>query len=106
MTIRAQRAEGNRVHIFCPGCSMVHGIRYGGENDWTWNGSLENPTFSPSLLVRMDYGNGLRKEDPNFKLTKHVCHSFITDGKIQFLGDSTHALANQTVDLPDWPYDD
>ena len=26
---------------------------------------------------------------------------FVTDGKIQFLGDCTHALAGQTVDLPD-----
>jgi hypothetical protein len=27
---------------------------------------------------------------------------FVTDGRIQFLGDCTHALAGQTVDLPDW----
>lgn len=25
-----------------------------------------------------------------------------TDGRIQFLNDCTHALAGQTVDLPDW----
>jgi len=31
-----------------------------------------------------------------------VCHSFVTDGRIQFLGDCTHTLAGQTVDLPDW----
>ena len=29
------------------------------------------------------------------------CHSFVTDGRIQFLSDCTHALAGQTVDLPD-----
>jgi hypothetical protein len=29
------------------------------------------------------------------------CHSFVTDGRIQFLSDSTHALAGQTVDLPE-----
>ena len=28
------------------------------------------------------------------------CHSFVTDGRIQFLSDSTHVLAGQTVDLP------
>ena len=28
-----------------------------------------------------------------------VCHSFVTDGKIQFLGDCTHELAGQTVEL-------
>ena len=32
-----------------------------------------------------------------------VCHSFVTDGRIQFLADCTHALAGQTVDLPEWP---
>jgi hypothetical protein len=33
--------------------------------------------------------------------TKHCCHSIITDGKIQFCGDCTHALAGKIVDLPD-----
>jgi hypothetical protein len=28
-----------------------------------------------------------------------VCHSFVTDGKIQYLSDCTHAMAGQTVDL-------
>jgi hypothetical protein len=31
-----------------------------------------------------------------------VCHSFVTDGRIQFLEDCTHELAGQTVDLPEW----
>ncbi len=31
------------------------------------------------------------------------CHTFITDGRIQFLGDCSHKLAGQTVDLPAWP---
>lgn len=31
-----------------------------------------------------------------------VCHSFVTDGCIQYLGDCTHRLAGQTVDLPAW----
>ena len=32
-----------------------------------------------------------------------VCHTFVTDGRIQYLGDCTHALAGQTVDMIDWP---
>lgn len=35
------------------------------------------------------------------KQPKHVCHSFVTDGKIQFLSDCTHDLAGQTVDMVD-----
>jgi hypothetical protein len=31
-----------------------------------------------------------------------VCHSFVTDGRIQFLDDSTHELAGETADLPEW----
>ena len=31
-----------------------------------------------------------------------VCHSFVVNGQIQFLPDCTHALAGQTVPIPDW----
>jgi len=64
----------------------------GGGPRWGWNGSMENPTFSPSILVEWEHG-------PNYE--KRVCHSFVTDGNIQFLGDCTHKLAGQTVPLPD-----
>lgn len=30
-----------------------------------------------------------------------VCHSYVTNGRIQYLGDCTHELAGQTVDLPE-----
>jgi hypothetical protein len=79
--------NGAQVHFWCPGCETAHGIN---PKTWSWNGSVENPTFSPSVLA---IGPNLR------------CHSFVTDGKIQFLSDSKHALAGQTVDLPEWPYD-
>ena len=35
-------------------------------------------------------------QDRGFKV------AFVTDGRIQYLADSTHALAGQTVDLPEW----
>ena len=50
-----------------------------------FNGDTEKPTFSPSLMYNFIPG--------------HVCHSFVEDGKIRFLGDCTHPLAGQTVDL-------
>lgn len=75
--------------IECPGCGMPHVPRAG---DWTFNGDFDRPTFFPSLLVEYDHG-----EDRH-----HVrCHSFVRDGQIEFLGDSTHALRGQTVDLPE-----
>jgi hypothetical protein len=60
---------------------------------WGWNGSLDKPTFTPSILVKANYTSPNRLDD--------ICHSFVTDGKIHFLGDCTHQLAGQTVDLPD-----
>lgn len=75
---------------------MPHGIAYG-EGDgprWGWNGCVNKPTFTPSILVRRNYGEDQHPE---------VCHSFVTDGQIQFLGDCTHAMAGQTVPIPEWP---
>ena len=87
-------------------------IRHGEINSWSWNGSLEAPTFQPSVLVTgyemsdEAYAMIERGESPvggKYPGNKTCCHSFVTDGRIQFLSDSTHALAGQTVELPDWP---
>lgn len=114
-----RNSEGGGLHFYCPGCKHAHGIRTGDGAGprWGWNGNAEKPTFTPSVLVR-----GIREDmdadtqaaydalgpdqlrgaldDPRFK---SVCHSFVVGGRIQFLGDCTHALAGQTVDLPAWP---
>ena len=70
--------------IFCPGCQCGHGWTTG----WTFNGDLDKPTISPSLLVNWHNGTAPVR-----------CHSFIRDGMIQFLSDCTHALVGQTVAL-------
>ncbi|WP_281686707.1 DUF6527 family protein [Pseudomonas citronellolis] len=93
---RADVDEG-RLYFLCPGCQMVHGISVGeGPGPrWTWNGSADRPSFQPSILVRYPWRlleSGEREQV--------VCHSFVTDGRIQFLSDCTHELAGQTVDLP------
>jgi hypothetical protein len=77
----------------CPGCNDWHVLK-----DWTFNGSLEKPTFTPSVLVHSH--KALADDDVTVIMTPR-CHSFVTDGRIQFLADSTHALSGQTVDLPD-----
>lgn len=85
--------------FFCPGCKCHHGISTIEPGPvWNWNGSVDLPTFTPSLLVRMGPRcdeNGLAIPDS----PKRVCHSFITDGRIQFLDDCTHELAGKTVDM-------
>lgn len=83
--------RGAMVWIWCPGCDEAHALEVEGTRAWKWNGSEEKPTFTPSLLVT--YGGSDARR----------CHSFITNGRIQFLGDCTHALKGQTVDLPPLP---
>lgn len=82
--------------FLCPGCGEHHPVRiHSGDVTrpaWEWNGDRDRPTFKPSLLVRFGYSDG--------RPTK-VCHSYITDGRIQFLNDCTHDKAGQTLDLPE-----
>lgn len=92
-------AEDGRLLFWCPGCDTAHAVPHGAGTGprWTWNGDAERPTFSPSLLVTYD---GADAGTPNG--LPAVCHSFISDGRIQFCSDSTHALAGKTVDIPDF----
>lgn len=81
------------AYIFeCPGCETVHCIPVTGERGWKFNGSVDKPTFQPSILAKYAYHSGK---------PQGICHSYVTDGRIQFLADSTHKLAGQTVDLPE-----
>jgi hypothetical protein len=70
--------------FYCPGCKEDHLFTI---DRWTFNGDLERPTFTPSLLY------------PSKAIR---CHLYVTDGKIQYLTDCGHELAGQTVDVPDW----
>ncbi len=114
--IKAFRStNGNGYSFTCPGCGDKHAIRIEGPPPaWGWNSSLDKPTFTPSVLFRSGHylpehkaGSSCwctyNSEHPDkpapFKC--EVCHSLVTDGRIQFLGDCTHALAGQTVDLPE-----
>jgi hypothetical protein len=96
--------------FFCPGCQEHHAPTEG----WMFNGDVEKPTFSPSILVRgtkitekgwAEYdawrAAGCPKRDKPLDSVPTVCHSFVRGGKIQFLSDCTHALAGQTVELPE-----
>ena len=94
------------VAIFCPGCKTTHHIytKMPTSNGavWGFNGDFEKPTFTPSLLVRTGKcipGNE-NWDDEGYAEFNTRCHSFITDGRIQFLSDCTHELVGQTVDLP------
>ncbi len=81
----------SRIGFYCPGCDGSHSVPTSGPGAWGWNGSLSSPTFTPSLLVNADLScPGAPR-----------CHSFVRDGRIQFLADCSHGLAGETVDIPE-----
>jgi len=84
--------HGKILFLWCPGCDALHSVELEhSPTTWNWNGDLEKPTISPSILTHMSDVN--------------KCHCYVRDGKWEFLSDSYHALAGQTVemvDLPDW----
>lgn len=101
---------GGPTHVFfCPACQHVHGIRVepGG---WKLTGTPERPTIDPSVKVETYemnaegwamYERGERPaKDQRYPGRDTCCHSVVTDGMIEFKGDCTHGLANQTVELP------
>ncbi|MFD1952110.1 DUF6527 family protein [Sphingomonas arantia] len=85
--------------FWCPGCDGAHQVFVGegGGPRWGWNGDAVRPTFTPSILVGYNGSDaGVDGAPPE------TCHSFVVDGRIQFLSDCTHALTGQTVDIPEW----
>lgn len=88
----------------CPACGYGHEINVdtpdSGGAQWIFNGDKESPSFTPSVNLQVN-PPGDPHYQPDVKSSR--CHYFITAGKIIYLGDCSHALAGQTVDLPDLP---
>ncbi len=78
---------------------MIGGTRDGTSN-WTWNGSVDSPTLKPSIKTETWIGKNACYDDGG-PSRQCVCHSFLNDGKVQFLDDTTHDLRGQTVELLD-----
>ena len=77
-------SSNESVYLFhCPGCGVDHVIS---SKIHQVSDDLNNPTITPSI--------GYFNYPP-------ICHSFVVDGKIKFLSDSTHKLSGQTVELPE-----
>jgi len=139
--------------IWCPGCRCSHLFNVDpskGRPTWSFDGNLEAPTFSPSMLVtqpgwpklgadewvvyhidgnrslripKMTLGDceptvaaiaarfGLEPKSEAVgawvrevldSLKPEVCHSFVRNGFIEFLTDSTHEFAGKTVALEEF----
>lgn len=104
---RTTGAGGYRsIMHWCPGCNEVHGIRIEGPDGpkWSFNNDYDRPTFNPSILCFTTYDDSDEPKKLPEGQRRTLCHYFIRDGKIEFCGDSPHALAGHTVDIPEWPY--
>lgn len=90
----------NVLVFVCPGCVAggpegnqgVHmlpvNVKEGIDKpSWNWDGNLELPTLSPSILTTGSFR----------------CHSFLNAGIFDFLTDSEHPLSGQKVPIPDLP---
>ena len=81
-----------------PACKQMHSyaveqpFRHGAR--WTFNGNGDVPDFKPSMNIS---GGPF----PDGRIER--CHYFVTAGRIQYCGDSTHAMAGQPIDLSDIP---
>jgi len=91
---KVRSVSGGRLMFWCPACDHPHTIPVGpGLGDrWQWDGSVCRPSVSESIKVIWS---------PADTDVTHVCHSAIVDGTIRFFSDSTHGLADRTVELPD-----
>jgi len=109
MKIRStDKRENSPDYIFfCPACQCGHGIWTTSRNEnnalWDFDGNMESPTISPSILLRhTKYETGEDGMPIKETVNNIVCHSFVKNGMIQFLGDCTHELKNQTIELPEF----
>jgi hypothetical protein len=94
---------GYLFRFHCPGCNGGHAFYVhsdGGQPSWSFNGDMQQPTFTPSLLVNSGPPPGPDGLAPP-GAPDRVCHLFLTDGVLHFLPDCTHALAGQSVPLPE-----
>ena len=104
---RYTEADGGyhgELGFMCPGCNTRHFINdiltapnARANGTWTFNGDFEKPTIRASVLTRSYIQNENTKV---YDVEINRCHSFITDGRIEFLSDCQHNLAGQTVELP------
>lgn len=78
------RRSTTGLMCWCPACEEMHPL----PDSWTFDGNLESPTFSPSF---------------KHTTSNTVCHYVLTAGVLNYCGDCTHAMAGQSVPLPELP---
>lgn len=75
------------LYHYCPACEKLHIIPT--KRGWVRTGPDDSPTYTPSFM--QDGGDPERR-----------CHYIITNGKINFCGDSWHKRTD-SIDMPEIP---
>jgi hypothetical protein len=84
MILKRRKTDRGFLYIFwCPGCNTEHNFDVR-EDQWTFDGDWEKPTFSPSLALPK-------------------CHLFVRNGVIEYLHDCKHRLAGKDVPMQHIP---
>lgn len=91
------RDIGNGAFAFyCHGCGHEHVYYTKKDNPqrpcWQFNGDLNNPSFTPSLLNRWGtHVPGYKPAGPEPVYNDGgTCHLYVTNGKINYCNDCTH----------------
>lgn len=93
------RKRGDLIAFWCVGCDQAHMLnvctadRADGAPAWDFDGNIDAPTFSPSVLVSWP-ASGDRPASTR-------CHLFVTAGQIDYLADSAgHAVRGRVAMVP------
>lgn len=83
--------------FWCPGCRHCHSYLTEATDrpNWTFNGDLDRPTFSPSLRVYTTH--------PETRVETTLCHLHVTDGELRYCGDCVHDHNGKVVPMCDIP---
>jgi Family of unknown function (DUF6527) len=93
--LRPVKDDADRVlgySFSCKGCDCGHVFYVRGALVWEFNGDMDRPTFTPSLLNTCP-----NHPDPALRR----CHLQLTKGQLHYYSDCSHALAGQVVALVD-----
>lgn len=75
------------LSFWCPACQGWHSVN----SSWSWNMSLCSTTINPSIKV-----TGVNEQG-----NQTICHLYVRDGWLEYLGDCTHQMANQKIKMSD-----
>lgn len=78
---------GKALWVWCPACDGAKRLPIEGSRpSWEWNGNLEKPTLTPSILQIETQ-------------TAPRCHSYLTEGVWNYLSDCTHDMPDRQVPM-------